>query len=97
MKINLGFEEKEIGYEEGFANVGDLWFNPFTLEAFCVESEDEVYDESCDEEEELIRKLNRTCGLEINCGDNEELWQKVAELGFGDRAVINGIIRSIGY
>ena len=95
MKVNLGFEEKEIGCEEGFANIGDIWFNPDTLEVYTIEGED-IYDDSVDEGEELIELLENTSG-EINCGNNEDLWRAVAELGFGDRAIINGIIRSIGY
>ena len=96
MKISLGFEEKEVSQREGFARINDIWFNPDTLEVYQVINDDETYDESFEEGEELIEFLQNIDG-EIDCGDNERLWRAIAELGFGDRAVINGMIRSIGY
>jgi|GEM_PF-3053107 len=96
MKISLGFEEKEVSQREGFARINDIWFNPDTLEVYQVINDDETYDEIFEEGEELIEFLQNIDG-EIDCGDNERLWRAIAELGFGDRAVINGMIRSIGY
>jgi len=96
MKISLGFEEKEVSQREGFARINDIWFNPDTLEVYQVINDDEIYDDSVEEGEELIEFLQNIDG-EIDCGDNERLWRAIAELGFGDRAVINGMIRSIGY
>jgi len=96
MKISLEFEEKEVSQREGFARINDIWFNPDTLEVYQVINDDETYDEIFEEGEELIEFLQNIDG-EIDCGDNERLWRAIAELGFGDRAVINGMIRSIGY
>ena len=96
MKISLEFEEKEVSQREGFARINDIWFNPDTLEVYQVINDDEIYDDSVEEGEELIEFLQNIDG-EIDCGDNERLWRAIAELGFGDRAVINGMIRSIGY